>query len=195
MNYNLPKNLSELSSISKGDYPVDKWEGAVNFVIIEDHIALIKRSETMPSHSGQIGLFGGHRKPEELDPIETALREFQEETSISSDRLAVRGLVLPVKTSRNKWIIPVVSEFEGSIKNFSEIVESNGEWDNLVLAPLDLLKDHTLWQHAQTESSTSTHAIFFLPLLKEHCIYLHEAEETFLLWGATAKMTLNFFQK
>ena len=195
MNYNLPKNLSELSNISKGDYPVDKWEGAVNFVIIEDHIALIKRSETMPSHRGQIGLFGGHRKPEEVDPIETALREFQEETSISSDRLAVKGLVLPVKTSRNKWIIPVVSEFEGSIKNFSETVESNGEWDNLVLAPLDLLKDHALWQHAQTGSSTSTHAIFFLPLLKEHCIYLQEVDETFLLWGATAKMALNFFQK
>ena len=37
----------------------------------------------MPSHKGQVGFMGGHKHEREDDPIQTALRELEEESSFT----------------------------------------------------------------------------------------------------------------
>ena len=188
-------SLTDFSSTVKEKYPVDKWDGAVIILMVEDHIVYIQRSETMPSHKGQIGFMGGHKHQGELTPIMTAKREFEEESSISSSLLEVLGLGEPVFATRSnqRLIIPVIAQYKGSIESFLGQVESNGEWENMVLAPVDYLKKSNMWSKLVVRPSRI--AVFFHPLSKYECIYLNtDIEKSSLLWGASAKMTLNFFK-
>ena len=68
----IPKKLTQLSNIIGEDYPLDKWSGAVLFLVVEEKLVFIKRSETMPTHRGQIGFMGGHKLSDESNPFETA---------------------------------------------------------------------------------------------------------------------------
>jgi mannose-6-phosphate isomerase class I len=55
----LPKNILELSSTTYQENLVKNWTGAVCMVCVENTIIYIKRSETMPTHKGQIAFIGG----------------------------------------------------------------------------------------------------------------------------------------
>ncbi len=191
----LPQTLDELSNITGKDYPAKNWDGAVCFLVIENHLVLIKRSETMPSHKGQIGFMGGHKSNMEYDPTFTAIREFEEESLLSSVDLEVLGIIDPVKTSRNQVIIPVVCKLNKTIDDFMSSVKSNGEWDNLILAPLKSIMDANNWSHGSVQLSNHNYSVNFYPLLRSNCKYYTEEDQDLVLWGATAKMTLNFFQK
>jgi len=71
---------------------------------IELYIVLIKRSEYPGAHSGQISFPGGKSEPRDLNIIETALRETQEEIGVYATDIKVLGQLTPL-------YIPV-SEFE-----------------------------------------------------------------------------------
>lgn len=189
----LPKDLIELSK-SYPTYPLEKWSGAVVMLIVEDSFVLIRRSYNMPSHKGQIGFMGGHRHKNENRPSDTAAREFYEESGFTPDRIEVLGLVEPVFTVKKKLIIPVVARLNGAKAEFMENVKSNGEWQNLVLVPITYLKDSQLWT---TGLSLDHHyKIYFHPLLKSKCEYYRAPKKfAYVLWGASAKMIVNFFKK
>ena len=194
-NINLHFSLESLSSITNDNYPVELWSAAVIILMVEDSLVFIKRSDTMPSHPGQISFVGGHKLLSEIDPVDTAKRELFEETSIPADNFDFFGMIHPVKTARNKLIIPVAAKYKHSKKQFLDEVTSNGEWNNLVLAPVSLVKNIALWQRAEILNSSHEKItdIFYFPLLANKCFYLNEAQ-TYVLWGASAKMVLNFFQ-
>ena len=189
----LPKNLSELSKITNENYPVDKWSGAVVLLVIEDSILFIKRSETMPSHKGQIGMIGGHKLAAESEPTDTAFREFEEETGIKSNMLEVMGLSHGVKTSRNKVIIPVVCKYRGTKLDFMQDAQSNGEWTDLITTRISELKSKSYWKQGLIDKK---YKVYFYSLnhFNSKCSSLNK-EFNFVLWGATAKMILLFFKK
>ena len=191
----LPQNIIELSNISDKEIPVEKWSGAVVFLLVENKLVLIKRSDLMPTHKGQIGLIGGHKNDDEVDPIETAKREFTEESNISADKITISGLILPVYTTKGKMIIPVLAHYVGSEEEFLRDVKSNGEWDDIVLAPMEFLENLYSWSWASMIGEKD-YPIYFAPLLKSKCTYLRsDSDGSYLLWGATAKMVSNFFLK
>ncbi len=192
MNLDLPKTLLELSNTTNENYPVDNWSGAVVFLIVEDSILFIKRSEEMPSHKGQIAFFGGHRQDGELEPKETAFREFEEESGISSNQLKFLGLAHGVRTSRNRIIISVVCRFNGSKQEFLKRATSNGEWTELILTKIGDLENKLFWKKALINKSYYT---YFFPLNHYNSLSTAASERfAFVLWGATAKMILLFFK-
>jgi 8-oxo-dGTP pyrophosphatase MutT (NUDIX family) len=194
-NLKLPQNILELSNITDKEYPAEKWSGAVNLLLVENEVVLIKRSDTMPTHKGQIGFMGGHKDAEESEPIVTAVREFCEESGFDSGKIKCLGLIHPVWTSQRKVIIPVLTQFLGTKKEFLDGVKSNGEWDDLVLAPFKFLYNENHWVRGNIQSGGSF-SFYFVPLLLSECTYLNKSiMEPYVLWGATAKMVLNFFQK
>lgn len=194
-NLKLPQNLIELSNITEQEYPVDKWSGAVVFLVVENSLVLIKRSDTMPSHKGQIGFIGGHKKDGEIDPIVTAKREFFEESNIPSSKIECLGLIHPVWTAKRKIIIPVYAHYKGSADEFLGSVKSNGEWGNLVLVPLSFILNEDIWTRCNL-NGVERYSMYFAPLLFRSCRYLYSgAKDPYVLWGASAKMILNFFQK
>ncbi|MFT6632572.1 MAG: 8-oxo-dGTP pyrophosphatase MutT (NUDIX family) [Bacteriovoracaceae bacterium] len=194
-NLNLPKSIKELSSITNEDYPVEKWSGAVVMLLVGDKFAFIRRSETMPSHKGQIGFIGGHKHDNEIDPLDTAIREFCEESGFVSSKIKTLGLTQPVWTSKRQLIIPILAKFLGTESEFLTRIKSNGEWDDIVLAPVSYLKEESNWTHANVISE-KPYAVYFCPLTFEECRFLNNTVgSSYVLWGASAKMVLNFFQK
>ncbi len=192
MNLDLPKTLLELSNITNENYPVDNWSGAVVFLIVEDSILFIKRSENMPTHKGQIAFFGGHRQDDELEPKETAFREFEEESGISSEFLEFLGLAHGVRTSSKRVIISVVCKFNGTKEAFLKAAKSNGEWTELILTKINDLENKLFWKKALINKSYYT---YFFPLNHYNSLSTATSDKfSFVLWGATAKMILLFFK-
>ncbi len=72
-------------------------------------VLLTRRSEHLRDHAGQISFPGGRAEPFDLDVIETALREAEEEIGLPRSRVEVLGL-LPVYTTVTGYLVtPVVA--------------------------------------------------------------------------------------
>jgi 8-oxo-dGTP pyrophosphatase MutT (NUDIX family) len=154
----------------------DQWHSAVNVILIslskDDYrLAFIKRSHLMNSHAGEIAFLGGQREEDEDDPLTTAYREFEEETSISSDKLEFFSYLEPVKTTARNIVVPIISKYVGSIHELLTFIVSNGEWDDFYLVPVSKLfadkKD--FWKQGLLKCGDKNRPIHFYPLYKDYC--------------------------
>lgn len=157
---------------------------------------MIKRSDEMPTHKGQVGFMGGHKNAGEDNPFVTAKREFEEESGISASCLDLYGLGDPVLTSRRRMVIPVIGRVGMSQRDFFDQVQSNGEWENLLLVDYRQLQRAEFWQRGMVNDRRND-SVFFFPLITQHTIFLNgaDSEDHCALWGASAKMIVNFFKK
>ena len=189
--------IESLKKLNLSQKPEEcKWSGAVNFLFVRDHILLIKRSEQMPTHAGQIAFAGGHKNDSEMDPIETALRELTEETAIDSSTVNTIGILDPVKTSTQSVIIPVVSHIDVDPCELITKLVSNGEWDEALLVPIEYFEDEARWSYALSVNATGEYKINFCAIQKGYFLSTSSDPDTemHLLWGATAQMMWNFFK-
>src|SRR6188768_3645024 len=89
--------------VPKFEHKLPPKPGSVLILLYEDEgeikFPLIKRPEYLGTHSGQISFPGGKADPGE-DPIETALREGEEEVGIDRSKVSVLG------TLSNFFVIP-----------------------------------------------------------------------------------------
>ena len=190
-NIALPQTFSETEKLYEQGYEIAQWSGAVNFLFLDESIVLIKRSDSMPSHSGQIGFFGGHKKTDEQEPIQVAMREFEEESGLSRDLVVYEGILQPVMTARQQIIFPVLGRLQLSEQEFFTRVVSNGEWDNVILLSAASIQREELWSYGRMQN----YPIYFFPLLPEFSRYWRsDNQNPYTLWGATAKMIWNFFK-
>lgn len=149
----------------------------------------------MPSHKGQIGFIGGHKNADEINPIDTALRELFEEANIFKDNLKVIGIMEPTrsKSVNSSFIMPVLSRYTETKKELLKQVRSNGEWSDLIITPLEYLREVNNWQTALIPNTS--HLIGFCPLTrKESLFHSRSGASDYVLWGASAKMVWNFFK-
>lgn len=146
----------------------------------------------MPTHAGQMGFFAGHKKPEETHPYQTVCREFQEESGMDPAVMTCEGLLPPIFTQRGQAIVPVVARLSLPMESFLEQARSNGEWTDLLAVPWSWLTDEANWDWGWRRGS-SNQKILMAALSPRS--YLHQRgaqEETFLLWGATARMVWDY---
>jgi 8-oxo-dGTP pyrophosphatase MutT (NUDIX family) len=182
---NLSQNLEEC-----------KWSGAVNFLFVRDHILLIKRSEQMPTHAGQLAFAGGHRNKSEVNPIDTALRELNEETAIDLSKVNTIGILGSVNSSSISKIIPVISYIDADPKILVNELKSNGEWDEAILVPIEYFRDMNRWSYGISTRENKEYRINFCSISSDAFISTNNDSEfkSHLLWGATAQMMWNFFK-
>jgi 8-oxo-dGTP pyrophosphatase MutT (NUDIX family) len=86
-------------------------EAAVLIPIIarpDPTILFTQRTATLARHSGQVSFPGGRRDASDLSPLETALRETQEETGIAPSFIKVAGYLPRYRTGTGYDISPVV---------------------------------------------------------------------------------------
>lgn len=127
-------NLHRIKDLLQKEHTLspEKWKGAVVFLCSEEHVIFIKRSEQMPTHSGQVAFIGGHKKPDEMDPWVSAQREFHEETGLESRLIEFMGYLPVIMTSRMQAIVPVMAKLSISVDEFIDRSRSNGEWDFMI---------------------------------------------------------------
>lgn len=140
----------------------------------------IRRTETVQDHKGQVSFPGGGVEPEDNDIIATALRETWEEIGIPPEEIHILGCMREYHTVSKYSIVPVV----GVVPWPYSLKLSREEVSRAFTIPLSWLAVPT--HHAEKPYSRPDgrveNVIFFDPFNGD------------LLWGISARITLNFLQ-
>ena len=135
--------------------------------IDEKEILFIKRSENMPTHKGHIAFPGGKKEEQDLNIINTAVREATEELLIPDSFITPFGYIDSVDTVEYKFeVFPILCLLESKPQKFNK-----NEVQKVLYASIDNLKDKNNW--------------IYRGLYPSDWIFEIDKE---ILWGATAKM-------
>jgi len=138
-------------------------------------VLLTRRSMQMRSHRGEISFPGGRCDPGET-PMETALREAEEEVGLDRDRPAVVGELEHLSTIVSKsYIVPIVATLDERV----ELSPQTGEADRVMWTPVAEL----------TRSDTYHRERWGIPPLDRPLHFFHLDDET--VWGATARILVD----
>jgi 8-oxo-dGTP pyrophosphatase MutT (NUDIX family) len=138
------------------------------------HVLLTRRTEHLATHKGQIAFPGGKVDPADRDPIETALREAEEEIGLARRDVRVLGLLDDLITLSQWRITPVV----GVIPHPYAFAPSQQELSEIFDVPLAFLTDP-----ANLTVTTRDSVLPGPPIEVYHFYYRH-----YDIWGATARI-------
>jgi 8-oxo-dGTP pyrophosphatase MutT (NUDIX family) len=150
-------------------------------VRIEDdwHLLLIKRSEGVADHKGQVAFPGGACETEDDSLEATALRETAEEIGIAPQAVRILGRLRELVTVSSYCVAPIV----GVIKWPYELSLSPDEVSRTFTIPLVWLADlKNREKRIQNRSGREVEVIYYKPYDEE------------VLWGATARMVYNLLE-
>jgi 8-oxo-dGTP pyrophosphatase MutT (NUDIX family) len=134
-----------------------------------------RRTENLTRHSGQVSFPGGRSEPEDISPIETALRETFEETGIAPGFVTVAGYLDRYLTGTGFDIQPVV----GLVAEGFALVPDPGEVAALFEVPLAFLLDPAN-RRRETRLLGGRERRFYA--------FHYQGHE---IWGATAAIIVN----
>lgn len=134
------------------------------------YLLLIKRSDKTKLHKNEIALPGGTKESGDSTPLETALRETQEELGIEPSAIKILGQLNTV-TTRTGFLI---DSFIGEIRYPCPLIINHDEVAEIIELPLSMLAD---WDHT-TESLESGEPSFY--------------HNSHYIWGATARILREF---
>jgi 8-oxo-dGTP pyrophosphatase MutT (NUDIX family) len=113
----MPAEPVEMVGVADGAYQLITRKSAVLVALFEEdgetHVILTRRSLELSSHRGEIALPGGRSDADET-PIDTALREAEEEVGLAPSLVEPVGWLSPIVTfASGSAIWPVVAILEG----------------------------------------------------------------------------------
>ncbi len=130
-------------------------------------LVLTKRARTLSSHAGQLSFPGGKPHPEDESPVDTALRETQEEIGIDPSQVEVLGYLPMIRTVRFSLpLLGMVARLDGR----PDFDPSPDEVERIITPSLERLGDPHHW----LERSWAGVPLWFSDVSGEW------------LWGATA---------
>jgi 8-oxo-dGTP pyrophosphatase MutT (NUDIX family) len=138
------------------------------------HILFTKRTDTLPHHKGQISFPGGMAEDVDSSPLDSALRETEEELGVDRSSIRVLGRMQSFVTSYDLLIYP----FVGILTWPQELNISRDEVSKVILIPIDWLRDSN--HYSEKEYNDHPGVIFY------------DSFEGDILWGMTARMTRDF---
>jgi len=139
------------------------------------HLLFTRRAERMLSHQGQVSFPGGACEPGEATPEQTALREAEEEIGIRAEDVRLLGRLNTMITISSYRVTPVV----GVLPWPYVFRVQNSEVARVFTIPL-------LWL-----AEPANRWEFPIPGQARSLIAFHPYDGE-LLWGATARMTVDF---
>jgi 8-oxo-dGTP pyrophosphatase MutT (NUDIX family) len=135
-------------------------------------IVLTRRAGHLRHHRGEVSFPGGRMDPGET-PIDTALREAEEEIGLDRSHLEVVGGLAPVSTwVSSSYIVPVVARYDGP----TQWTPNPGEVDRVFTVPLMELTRPDTYRSEWWGAPPDEFELHFFEL----------DDET--IWGATGRM-------
>ncbi|MBN4053683.1 CoA pyrophosphatase [Haliea sp. AH-315-K21] len=131
-----------------------------------------RRSEHLPSHAGQISFPGGTVEPDDASPIETALRESEEEIGLNRAYVDILGTLDWYTIPSGFVVLPVI----GHLSQKQKFKAAPEEVAEIFSIPLRTLLDTSIYK-----SDTFTRNKI------KRRYYFFEFKE-YYIWGATAGM-------
>lgn len=138
-------------------------------------ILLTKRSNNLKNHPGQIAFPGGKKDQSDRSPIETALRETQEEVGLNPKNVEIIASLPSHKTATGFVIKPYLGLIN---QPFSETLRQ-GEVDEIFTVPYEYIlneKNFSIHTRKWNGSQRSYYVVPYGP---------------YYIWGATARILLN----
>jgi 8-oxo-dGTP pyrophosphatase MutT (NUDIX family) len=149
------------------------------FVRVEQswHLLFIQRAvHERDRHSGQVAFAGGKREEDDIDLQATALREAHEEVGIDPNDVTVIGELGHHYSISDFQITPVVATVDWPY----QLTLQSSEVAATFTIPLQWLANPENYEIKQREFNGQMHPVIYF---KEY--------EGYLLWGATARMTVS----
>ena len=150
------------------------------------HVLLTRRTDHLTDHAGQVSFPGGRAEPDDIDVVETALRETQEEVGLPRDRVQVLGPLNTYSTVSSYVVTPIVAlvqpPFDLALDAF-EVAEA-------FEVPLPYLM--TPAHHHRHEAEFGGVRRQFLSMPWQGIDAQGQPREYFI-WGATAAMLRNLY--
>lgn len=142
-------------------------------------VLLTRRTDHLSNHAGQISFPGGRAEESDSSPIETALRETEEEVGLHRRHIEIIGVLPDHATVTAYRITPVVALVEPP---FTLRPDPN-EVAEIFEVPLAFLMDGLNHQRREIElpESAGRRAFYAMPY------------EQYFIWGATATILRNLF--
>ena len=143
----------------------------------EWHLLFTRRTDKVESHKGQVSFPGGACDEGETTPEETALREANEEVGIDPQKVRVLGKIMNMITITSFRVTPVV----GIIEWPTVLHLGKDEVERVFTIPLNWLAEkNNRWEFSMSGRNRS--------------LIVYHPYDGELLWGATARMTVDFLK-
>lgn len=166
--------------LSGDDYQMagDPTPAAVLVTIVDrpqPSVLLIRRPDTMRRHPGQVAFPGGRVDPTDIDEIDAALREAEEEIALPRALVEIVGIGDRYRTGSGFIITPVI----GVIPPDLPLVPEPAEVAEIFEAPLDFLLEPANHIEQTVEWQGRDRHFFEIQWGRQR------------IWGATAAMIVN----
>jgi 8-oxo-dGTP pyrophosphatase MutT (NUDIX family) len=142
-------------------------------------VLLTQRTAHLNKHPGQISFPGGSAEELDSSPIETALRETEEEIGLARRHVEIIGVLPDHITASSYLVTPVV----GLLTPPFELIAESNEVAEIFEVPLGFLMNGANHQRMSFElpEGAGRRSFYAMPF------------ERFFIWGATAGMLRNLF--
>lgn len=150
---------------------------------LQPSLLFIRRTETVETHKGQMAFPGGLCSPEDQgNPIQTALRETEEEVGIPEEQVQLMGKLPPLVTTTSFSIQPVVGILKSPLEEVP-LKLNVAETEEAIWIPLQKLFHPDTYRKEYLSVGSFQHAIDVYQV-NQHRI-----------WGATGSMTKNLLDR
>lgn len=146
-------------------------------IVMRDELTVLltQRTDTLKKHAGQISFPGGRVDPEDATPIDTALREAEEEIGLTRHHIQPIGFLDGYRTGTGFFITPVVA----LVMPPFNLTLAAGEVADAFEVPLSFLLDPANHQQHSREWRGRSRNFWAMPFGERY------------IWGATAGMLKN----
>ena len=144
-------------------------------------VLLVEKKKDLPVHGGQVAFPGGKKEPYDASPVDTALREFTEETGLPSDAVHILDIIEPELTYTTGYVIVPIVGFIERADLLERIKVDNNEITRVVLLFLDETKDKGQGLKFKIDTFVSDLGVSLL-------YPEFELESGLRIWGATARI-------
>jgi 8-oxo-dGTP pyrophosphatase MutT (NUDIX family) len=140
-------------------------------------LLLTRRTAHLNNHAGQVAFPGGRAEAVDASPVETALREAEEEVGLAREHIEVIGTMPDYYTGTGYIVTPVVA----LVRPPFELRADPSEVAEIFEVPLAFLMDGAHHQRLSAELPSGRRSFYAMPY------------QRFYIWGATAGMLRNLF--
>ena len=139
---------------------------------------MTERSNSLPSHPGEVAFPGGKKEKQDQNLMYTALREAAEEISINPDKVKILGILDPLESRFGLSVTPYI----GVLGEKFELQANPDEEAEIFHLPLSFFKNEPSIKRGVTNFKGET---FDTPVI------IYENHE---IWGLTLAFTLDFLK-
>jgi len=150
------------------------------------HVLLTRRTDHLTDHAGQVSFPGGRADPGDVDVVDTALRETQEEVGLPRERVHVLGPLNTYSTVSSYVVTPIV----GLIAPPFELVLDANEVAEAFEVPLQFLMTPAHHQRHAAEFDGIKREFLSMPW---QALDAQGQSREYFIWGATAAMLRNLY--